>query len=83
MNEQIVIIGKMIDESNGHLHLAYPSTTGIREIRIPEGAVERRERITSGRVAVLVTDTGDFSTRLHLCTHGNPNWRAGRSTGSI
>ena len=72
MSEQIVIIGKMIDESNGYFHLAYPSTTGIREIRIPEDAVERRERITSGRVAVLVTDTGDFSTRLHLSGRNAP-----------
>jgi len=72
MSEQIVIIGKMIDESNGHLHLAYPSTTGIREIRIPEDAVERRERITHGRVALLVADTGEFSTQLHLSGRNSP-----------
>lgn len=72
MSEQIVVIGKMIDEVNGYVHLAYPSTTGIREIRIPEDAVERRERITHGRVALLVADTDEFSTQLHLSGRNSP-----------
>ena len=72
MNEEIVIIGKLMDESNGYLVLAYPSASGIREARIPTDAVSRREHITDGRIAVLVKDIGDYSTGLQFAGRGAP-----------
>ena len=60
MNEKIIVIGLMHGKSNGNIDLSYPSSVGIRNVSIPEGAVLRQERITNNRVALQLQSTDGF-----------------------
>lgn len=64
MSEE-VLIGKLLDDGE-YVHIAYPSTTGIRDARIPSDAIGRRENLSAGRVAVLVQDTAEFRVEDNL-----------------
>jgi len=68
----IVLIGKLMDESNGFLQVAYPSMTGVAEARIPQKAVARREQITNGRVALLLRNTRDYDIETQFVGRSSP-----------
>ena len=68
----IVLIGKLMDEANGYLQVAYPSMTGVAEARIPQRAVARREQITNGRVALLVRSTREFDSESQFSGRNSP-----------
>ena len=73
MNEErTTVIGKMMDQTDGYIRLAYPSAAGVREIRVPEASVDRIERITHGRVAVLIKDSNEFTTGIHFAGGAAP-----------
>tara|TARA_Y100000592_G_scaffold96562_2_gene165281 strand:- start:1033 stop:2580 length:1548 start_codon:yes stop_codon:yes gene_type:complete len=53
MND-IVVIGKVTGSTANIVEVEYPSMVGVNHIRIPRTLVGRLERISNGRVAVLV-----------------------------
>tara|TARA_R100001129_G_scaffold121640_1_gene84467 strand:- start:833 stop:2446 length:1614 start_codon:yes stop_codon:yes gene_type:complete len=61
MNGKIIVIGLVIGKSNGNIDLSYPSSVGIRNVSIPEGAVLRQERITNNRVALQLQSVDGFN----------------------
>ena len=68
----IVLIGKLMDEANGFLLVAYPSMTGVAEARIPQRAVTRREQITNGRVALLIRSTREYDSESQFSGRNSP-----------
>ncbi len=66
------VIGKVMDQTDGYIRLTYPSSAGVREVRIPEASVVRMERIVNDRVAILVSDSEQFTTRLHFAGGAAP-----------
>ena len=72
MNEQIVVIGKVNDRSGDRLHVSYPSVSGARDVRIPVENVEREERLTHDRVALLVSSDENFSTDVQFAGRSAP-----------
>ena len=59
MNE-IVLIGKTTGSTPNIIEMEYPSQMGVHSIRLPRAMVARFERISGGRIAVLVrTDETD------------------------
>ena len=71
MNE-IVVIGKVIDRSGDYLHVSYPSVAGVRDARIPVENIEREERLTGNRVAILVSGGNGYDTNLHFSGRNAP-----------
>ena len=59
MNE-IVLIGKTTGSTPNIIEMEYPSQMGVHSVRLPRTMVARFERISGGRIAVLVrTDETD------------------------
>lgn len=65
MIDEIIVIGKIIErKDDGQVHIAYPSTTGIRETTLPADAIARRESLSDSRVALLVQNTNGYSPAI-------------------
>ena len=64
--EDIVLIGKVTQSTPNTVEVEYPSIVGINAVRVPRTMVARFERISGGRVAVLVrTDETEKGKNLY------------------
>tara|TARA_R100000406_G_scaffold47067_1_gene31773 strand:- start:2493 stop:3992 length:1500 start_codon:yes stop_codon:yes gene_type:complete len=53
-NEKIVVIGKIMDSTPETIDIRYQAASGQRDIRLPRSLITRTEKMTNGRMAVLV-----------------------------
>ena len=63
--DDIVVIGKVTSSSASAVEMEYPSTHGITSVMVPRTCVARLDKISNGRIAVLVrADESELGEKL-------------------